>query len=313
MYPVQFLRGVTLFDLGERNESLKVLAAAERAFVARGNILGARLTAVWRARVWLVLGRRDEARAVLADVARASADLPSIHRAVERSRFYDPLQPDRGAEMPPSLAIRKRMRDALAAAAAGDAGAVRRRLRGLASECRGPGHALDRALLHLIRARLASAQGERKTAARERRRAELEAADEAEASVVAEFAALAGLRCEGDREPIVLDVPKGFLRRGKRSISLSHRPALRQLLYLLADVETVDKTTLATALWGAAYRPRTHDNALWVNMARLRKLISPIGLTVRSSDTGYCLVAPSRLVIVGSLPPRVASKPSKRA
>ncbi|HEV7558896.1 MAG TPA: hypothetical protein VGO00_25665, partial [Kofleriaceae bacterium] len=280
----------------------------EHAFVARGNILGARLAAVWRARVLLVLGRLDEGRALLADVSRLGGELPSIQRAVERSRLYDPLLPSGSGPVPPPLVLRQRIVGAVAAAAAGDTAGVHKRLRGIASAIRGPGHALERALFHLVRARLASATGDRKASDRERRHAEVEGAEEADPSIVAQLAAAIGLGAGHDRDPIILDVAAEALRCGKRSIALSQRPALRQLLYLLAGAGTVDKTTLATALWGAAYKPATHDNALWVNMARLRKLVSPIGLAVQTNDIGYRLVAPSDLVVVGSLPPRPPSK-----
>lgn len=300
-HEVQFLRAAMQLELGRRHEALALTVATERAFGARGNVLGARLAQVWRGRVLLVLGRVGEARELLREVAASSTALPSVQRAVERSHRYDPLVQlgATGAAPSPALAGRQRLFAALAAAAEADVAGVRQRLRGAAAASRGPGYALDRALVHLTRARLAAAQGDATGAARERRRAQAEAAEEADAGLVAQLAAAIGLG-DAAAEPVVLDVDGETLRWGAQSVALGPRPALRRLLFVLASGGNLDKAALAAELWGTAYKPITHDNALWVNMMRLRKLVAPAGLTVQTTEAGYRLVAPAGLVVVGA-------------
>jgi hypothetical protein len=304
MQDVQFLRAAMLFDFGKRHEALALFAATEQAFYARGNLLGARLAQVWRARIAFVLGRVTEARALVTDVSAVAAAMPSVRRTLERSRRYDPLAISSGGDPSPrpGLALRQRLLAALSAAAAGDSVGVRKRLARAQAESRGPGYALDRALIHLARARLAAALGDTDAAVLERRRADAEAADEADPGLIAQLAAAIGLGSDDGVEPVILDVDNEALRWGKNETALGQRPALRRLLYLLAPGTPVDKPTLATALWGTAYKPSTHDNALWVNMMRLRKLVAPAGLTVQTTETGYRLIAPAGLVVVGALP-----------
>ncbi len=69
------------------------------------------------------------------------------------------------------------------------------------------------------------------------------------------------------------------------------------MLYALVERRELDKAELATELWGT-YRAGTHDNALWMNMTRLRRLLAPMGLTVQSSDRGYRVVLPPEFVFV---------------
>jgi hypothetical protein len=98
-------------------------------------------------------------------------------------------------------------------------------------------------------------------------------------------------------DALVLDARAHELRYGGGSISLERRPALRRLLYALAEHRSA-KAALAERLYGRAYKPSTHDNALWMNVMRLRKLIEPAGLRIEASDGDYRLVGPAELIYV---------------
>jgi DNA-binding winged helix-turn-helix (wHTH) protein len=67
---------------------------------------------------------------------------------------------------------------------------------------------------------------------------------------------------------------------------------LRRLLYaLLAEPgRSIDKASLARALWPSKYRPERHDSALWVCLKRLRDLLQGTGLRVVTDPVGYSVV-----------------------
>ena len=77
------------------------------------------------------------------------------------------------------------------------------------------------------------------------------------------------------------------------------------MLYALANHPNVvlSKEALAGALWGASYKPMTHDGALWVNVRRLRVLLERTGVAIDLRDDGYALRVPADFVFVdGPLP-----------
>lgn len=89
--------------------------------------------------------------------------------------------------------------------------------------------------------------------------------------------------------PVVVCRKTDTVRVAGQVIAFRTRPALRRLLYtMLAEPErSFDKASLASALWPSQYRPDRHDGALWVNVKRLRDLLSGSGLCVRTEPHGY--------------------------
>ncbi|HEU4410080.1 MAG TPA: AAA family ATPase [Polyangiaceae bacterium] len=96
----------------------------------------------------------------------------------------------------------------------------------------------------------------------------------------------------------VLDACRHELRAGGRTLRLAERPVLRGLLYALASSPNavVSKEALVGAVWSVRYHPLRHDNALFVNIRRLREALSGTGLAVHNRDGGYALSVPARFV-----------------
>jgi DNA-binding response OmpR family regulator len=96
-------------------------------------------------------------------------------------------------------------------------------------------------------------------------------------------------------DQVVLDGETGELRAPSRTVPFARRHVLRRLLYCMARRagEAVSKDDLAQAAWGVRYHPLRHDNALFVNIHRLRALLGGTGVTVVCWEAGYSLSAPS--------------------
>ncbi|MDB4967805.1 MAG: hypothetical protein JWN44_3494 [Myxococcales bacterium] len=309
---VRFLRAGLSYDLGERRAALDAFAACQRSFDASGQILGSLMARAWRGRVLHALGRRKQAQALLA-ATRAEAevsDVPSVLALVDRARLADPLHaladlpanPSGESSESPAASPRRRVLAALQAAGRGDARAVEQLLAPTRPWLSRADYALDAAIAHLARATLALVDGDARRANREHRRAEaLALAHDIDADLLTELARRAGDRratpTQAAAATVMLDGRSHELRWPGGHAPLARRPALRRLLYALAGGTTA-KTALAVALWGQAYKPSTHDNALWMNVTRLRKLVAPAGLGIEATDGEYRLVAADGFVFV---------------
>jgi DNA-binding winged helix-turn-helix (wHTH) protein len=83
-------------------------------------------------------------------------------------------------------------------------------------------------------------------------------------------------------------------------VSLKRSKNLRAMLYALArnPGATLAKEELAGRLWAARYSPYVHDNALWVNVRRLRTAIEGTSLRLDSVPGGYALRVPERFIYI---------------
>jgi hypothetical protein len=107
---------------------------------------------------------------------------------------------------------------------------------------------------------------------------------------------------------VVLDLASQELRHPGGEISFARRPVLRELLRALAarPGAVVSRDDIVRAWWGARYDPRRHDNALYVNVSRLRILLERAGLGVRSDDGGYVLETRGLDVSIADAPSEAA-------
>ncbi len=260
----------------------------------------------------LELGWRSEALALLEDVvARARASgMGSMELMATRALESDPLvavsEPTAATPMPssPVRAIRWRSLAALRAARLGDDDEARRLLDANADAGQqGLDRALDRAMANLALAVIARRAGDESLAG-EHERAALEDADAGgvDADLVpAISAALQGVTLVSVRPPpsaepespaiteAVVDRRRHEVRTGQGSVSFARRPVLRRLLYALADRpgEVVTRDDLVKELWSAVYHPLVHDNALLVNISRLRRTLAGVGILVVCEEDGY--------------------------
>jgi len=231
-----------------------------------------------------------------------------------------PLSENKRGEM-----VRARVLEALRAASAGDARLADAMLRREAALPAGTGYALDRALAHLATSIAARVQ---------RRRADSEAAlhratEEAEAGGIDPDLIPALLERIGTRRlvmstshplpeapsdvsdyEVVLDGRTHLLRSAGREVTLARRPALRRLLYALAEKPgaSVSKEVLAKSLWSGQYHPLVHDNPLRVNILRLRALLGKAGLAIDVDEEGYRLSVPERFLYIEPLEPESNAK-----
>ena len=81
---------------------------------------------------------------------------------------------------------------------------------------------------------------------------------------------------------------------GDEAIDLSSRPVLRKLWFALCKGagQRVSKESLAQQVWERDYNPLSDDSPLWVNVGRLRKLLSDLPVAIESDDGGYRLELP---------------------
>jgi DNA-binding response OmpR family regulator len=221
--------------------------------------------------------------------------------------------------------VRARVLEGLRAASAGDARLADALLRPEALPA-GGGYALDRALAHLARSLAARVQRRAGEAAVAVARAN----EEAEAGGVDPDLVPALLEMIGKRRlvvstshslaaetpgevsdyDVVLDGRTHLLRLAGREVTLARRPALRRLLYTLAEKPgaSVSKEILARSLWSGQYHPLVHDNPLRVNILRLRALLGKAGLAIEVDEAGYRLSVPERFLYIEPLEPESNAK-----
>lgn len=86
---------------------------------------------------------------------------------------------------------------------------------------------------------------------------------------------------------------------GDLAIDLASRPVLRKLWLALCRSagQRVSKDELAQQVWGRDYNPLSDDSPLWVNVGRLRKLLSELPIAIESDDGGYRLELPAEVHI----------------
>ena len=98
----------------------------------------------------------------------------------------------------------------------------------------------------------------------------------------------------------VVDARTHELRSGGHTVSLLRRPILRRLLYRLVRRRgaVATKDELAAALWARDYNPLGDDGPLKSNIANLRKLIEPAGISIDFDEDGYRLVGAEQLVYI---------------
>jgi tetratricopeptide (TPR) repeat protein len=317
------MRGCVYYELGRRMEALDLFEAARVTYRRASNIVTVLVTQVWIGRLYLLLGRRAAGLQLLAETEEEARQhgLHGSAMASERARSLDPLAQIGEAlssEPPlrPSEAVRWRALAALRAAAAGRAEEAAALQRENAAFVDRPGFALERAVDRLawaVSQRLAGKESEARAAVAV---AEAEAVREGvDAGLVQSLhAAVAGALVvtrtgRASLPPgalgapaVVVDAKSHELRHRGGTISLRRRPVLRRLLYAMAarPNQPLGKEALAASLWPARYNPLRHDNALWVNVRRLRQLIAPSGLTVELADEGYVLEAPEGFAFIGA-------------
>jgi hypothetical protein len=101
---------------------------------------------------------------------------------------------------------------------------------------------------------------------------------------------------------MTVDRRRHEIRTSAGTVSLAKRPILRRLLYALADRpgDLVAREDLVRRIWSVEYHPLVHDNALLVNVSRLRAVLASIGVSIVCLDSGYRV----EVGRVGSTPPR---------
>jgi len=289
---------------GDVTEALAELRAAEAAYERGGEVTALLWVRSWLGRVLHALGRRREAARLLDETrARAAAVGAKVYvDAVDRSRREDPVEQLGATPAEPHPAKRRAVTRACAiraihAAAAGDEGAARARIAEVERDATGPDGALDRAIAELASSMIARARGDAEEAVSLRARA---LATAAAGGVDADLLP----RIEEALAPaaVVLDGRDHELRVNGEVISLKRRPILRKLLYTLARAPsaTLGKEELVKRIWNVAYRPLVHDNALWVNIRRLRTTLEGSGVALEYDDDGYRLTVPSGFLFVDS-------------
>ena len=301
------LRGLRQWERGDRLAALDALRALTARAEEAGYVLGVLWTQVFAGRILHVLGRRTEARAVLASVADRARALgaPVLARAAINAASDDPVtrlaMAVRDEAGPPSPSVRTRAFQAIAAALRGDDAAV---ARALADADERPGYHVEIALAHLARGLVGRRAGDPGAWPTARAAAErvLTAADP---DLLDGLLAVVDVDRDPDRPtraaPVVIDTARHEVVAGARVVSLSSRPVLRRILYALAERvgETLSKDDLTRAAWSQEYDPLRHDNPLFVNLSRLRQLLRDTGLTVDVDNDrgGYRLTCKDQLVL----------------
>ncbi len=301
------LRGLRQWELGDRLAALEALRAVTARAEEAGYVLGVLWTQVFAGRILYVLGRRAEARGMLASVADRGRALGALvlARAALNSADDDPVtrlaMAVRDEAGPPSPSVRTRAFQAITAALRGDDEAV---ARALADSDERPGYHVETALAHLARGLVARRAGDPSawTAARTAAAAVLVAADP---DLLDGLLAVINIEPEPGQAsraaPVVIDVGRHEVVAGARVVTLASRPVLRRLLYALAERvgETLSKDDLTRAAWSQEYDPLRHDNPLFVNLSRLRQLLRDTGLAVDVDNDrgGYRLTCRDQLVL----------------
>ncbi|HYU14830.1 MAG TPA: hypothetical protein VEL05_02110, partial [Candidatus Acidoferrum sp.] len=314
------VRIVRLWEQGLRVEGLAELEAAVETARRLEYRVAALWLEVWSARALFTLGRRVDAEARLA-ASTLQADrmgMRWIARAAAGARAQEPVARFVTMVRHGDLALapaspRIRALAVLAAAAAGETSRVDALRRASGEEMARPGFGVERALDALAGGTLSLLRGDAEAygQALERARAAL-AGDGADSDLLDRLLVVLGdvvvtasgrrIALGGSAPPsggelrggIVLDRETGELRAPSGVIPFARRHVLRRLLYRMAlcPGEVVSKEILAQAVWDVGYHPLRHDNALFVNIHRLRVLLDGTGLEVASREDGYSLSAP---------------------
>jgi hypothetical protein len=292
------LRVVLLESQGEFQAARDEAAALEEELTGTGHMVGLLWIRLVRARLLLVCGQVSAGRRLLDDVTReaASAGAGLIVRLAARARQADPwsavTSPSRSESARPGEARRDRVTALLRAMAAGQIAVAR-----------GYAAAIDRSAIDPLELALV-ALADRVLAAD----CDPAACHDADLTGVFEQAARAGAdpelnpalaawlrdrlaaRSQAPTRLIVVDRHSETVRSDSAVVQLGRRPALRRLLYALLEApgRPRDRSALARAIWGVEYRA-AHDNALWINVKRLRVLLAPTGLRVASDGEGVRL------------------------
>lgn len=313
------LHGLRQWEAGDRLAALAALRALTARAEEAGYVLGVLWTSVFTGRILHVLGRRVEARAVLASVADRARALgaPVLARAAHNAAADDPVtrlaMAVRDEAGPPSPSVRTRAFQAIAAALRGDDTGVARALGddpeigdsgrhggGDAQAEDRPGYHVELALAHLARGLVGRRAGQAAAwpAARAKAARALASAD---ADLLDALLAVIDVEPGRAAPPVVIDTARHEVVAGARVLSLGTRPVLRKLLYALAErpAETLSKDDLTRAAWGQEYDPLRHDNPLFVNVSRLRQLLKDTGLSLDADNDrgGYRLTSRDQLVL----------------
>jgi len=291
------LRATLFASQGDHAAAHAEMALAERRFSHGGHVLGVHWARVHRGELLLRLGRIHEGHQLLDDAAReaASAGMELIVRQAERSRRADPrrgaledrVRPTRSGDI-----RRYRVLAVLRAIAAEELAVGRGHLVALIGDA--TLDPLERALVELARAAIARLDLDPEAGARLTGAVELAGRAGADPELIVELDRWLGDARSRARttQSIVIDRKSHEIRVGSEVVALASRPSLRRLLYaLLAEPgRSIDKASLAAALWSNKYRPERHDGPLWVNVKRLRDLLRGTGLRVVTEPTGYSVV-----------------------
>lgn len=284
---------VTLLECeGAFDDALQMLTRVEAAYLQAGHVAGVLYARLYRGRLLLLTGRTRAGRACLDELIRTASesDARAIVRLAHDAARCDPLHAIAHGASPtarPGEARRNSVIAAIQAVSEGRTEIARGYVVALGSEnVRDP---LGAALLALVRAALAAGS---ERAQRYEQALTQAAAAGADPELIPAIAARIGLGPHAAHEiAIVIDTVHHEVRCEDRVIVLSRRPSIRRLLYTLAAApgRTHDKESLTRGIWNASYRPKRHDGALWVNIKRLREVLTGTGLRIDSTDDGYRL------------------------
>ncbi|MFE8603049.1 AAA family ATPase [Archangium violaceum] len=310
------MHAMFLHERGERAAALSELRGLEDAFHRSGELLGELWARAWIGRERMLLGQCAEAERLLkeTDALARERGILGVCAAIERSRREDPLvrlreerveapHPEKRGEVTRARAI-----SALLSVAAGNAGAARAAIESVRATALGTDYGLDRAIVALaesLAARLAG-HGDAEREARQRAEAEASTAsvDPGLLERLSDALGATRLVTANGRAMlaghVIVDARRHELRYPGHVVPLKQRPVLRKLLYALANRPGVvlPKELLVEQTWNKPYEPPVHDNLLWVNVCRLRELVSGSGMTLEREESGYQLRVPEQFVYI---------------
>lgn len=288
------LRASWLDSKGDFAAALAEITGNERRWSHGGHAMALLWARLHRGELLLRLGRVRQGHHVLDDVAReaAAAGAELLVRQAALARRADPVRgmlDERTRSARPGEIRRDRVLTALRSIARGELTSARGHLAALTGD--DTLDELERALCVLAEAALARDDGDPRADPLLTRAVELAARAEADPELIVDIDRHlrdAAARSRTDL-PIVVDRERHELRVADQIVAFGSRPALRKLLYaLLAEPGgTLDKASLAAAVWSTRYRPERHDSALWVNLTRLRDLLHRTGLSIVTDPGGY--------------------------
>jgi DNA-binding response OmpR family regulator len=298
------IRATILEAAGRFVDAITLFEEVDAAYASAG-LEGSRLWArCQRGRVLLFAGRVAQGKCVLAAVAREAASTNAgliVRLAADASRalILPSLDGSNLITTRPGEHRRARVLAALSAARLRATDLVRAHLVQLAQDR--DLDPLERALVAIAAAHVARADGDLAGATALEREAAIAAAThgsdpEVVPAVIAAVASAGSLATA-----VVVDRERHRVVSGERTVMLGRHPALRRLFYTLAATphRRVDKAALTHGIWGTSYRAHVHDGALWVNIKRLRDLLTDTGLVIETLDGTYGLTARSGFRIEG--------------